>query len=222
MSMLASDVANPEFTNPTNPDSALFVEFYMHEPIDKWTSDQRSYAEGRKIVVRLSGRPVIRIMKPGDNTSIIETEVREEHKRRWPQQWLYFQMNEGMLEENVVGWKIEDWDHLKDTPELLRDLKYARFYTVEQIAGANDAQVQALGMIGNGIREEARKAMRDKQSAAVKAMESAKDEEIADLRISQSRLEKQIQQLSAATGTKLSKEKKGKVVKQKIAENTGT
>ncbi len=30
--MLASDLNNPEFTNPSNPEAQLFVDFFWHEP----------------------------------------------------------------------------------------------------------------------------------------------------------------------------------------------
>ena len=184
--MLASDLNNPEFMNPVNPDNLLHVEFYMHEPINKWDSDLKTYETGRKTVIKMPGgpRPYIRIMRPGDNTSIVETEVREDHKARWPTQWLYFQMQNGMIDsgENIPGWKVEEWEHLKQNPELLRDLKYMRFFTVEQIAGASDAQVQKMGIGGLGLREQARQALRDHMGAAVKAEIEKKDREMAEVK----------------------------------------
>lgn len=194
MQPLASDLNNPEFVGAVNPDSLLHVEFYMHHPIDKWATDEASYKAGRRVVVKIGDKPVpfVRIMKPGDNTSIIETSVREEHKQRWPQQWLYFQMNEGLVNDGsgVSGWKIEDWDELKDQDEQIRDLKYRRFYTVEQIAGANDAQVQGMGIGGTGLRERARAALRGKVSDAI----AEKD---AQLKSMQEQMQKMQEQMAA-------------------------
>lgn len=197
--LLASDVANPEFVGAQNPDSLLHCEFYMHNPVDKWASEEASYKEGRTITIRKykAEVPFARIMRPGDSTSIIETEVREEHKRRWPNQWLYFQMNNGMLDEGaqMQGWKLQDWDELKDQPEQVRDLNYKRFYTVEQLAGASDGSVQGLGIGGLGLREKARKSLRDKIAADVTSRIDEKDKAIATL-------QEQVAQLLAAQQAK--------------------
>ena len=65
--MLASDLNNPEFANPTNPDAMLHVEFFWAQPVNKWASD----VAGKEVLGER--RPFVRIMRPGDNTSIIET-----------------------------------------------------------------------------------------------------------------------------------------------------
>lgn len=180
---LASDVNNPEFMGALDPDSLLHCEFYMHNPVDKWSSEQKSYETGRKVLIQKYEKPVpfVRISKPGDNTSILETEVRESHKRRFPKQWLYFQMNEGLIDEgkNVIGWKLDEWEELKNQPESLRDLKYRRFHTVEQLAGASDGQVQGMGIGGLGLRERAKAALRAKISADVNEKIDEKDKVIA-------------------------------------------
>ena len=190
---LASDMNNPEFVGAIDPDSLLHCEFYMHNPVDKWASDQESYTSGRRVTKLKYPNPVpfVRIMKPGDNTSIIEVEVRESHKRRFPKQWLYFQMNEGLIDDGsqVMGWKLEEWEELKDQPELLRDLKYKRFHTVEQLAGASDGQVQGMGIGGMGLREKARAALRSKVSADVNEKIAEKDAKIAEMEERMARLE---------------------------------
>jgi len=198
MSMLASDLNNPEFTGAVNPDSLLFVEFYWHTPIDKWGSEEASAKAGRRVIVNMkkivldsTGKatkleedlriPFVRIMRPGDQTSIIETAVREDHKQRWPQQWLYWQMAEGLVDDGagIPGWKIEDWPHLDGQPNLVRDLKYMRFHTVEQIAGASDAQVQKMGIGGPGIRQQAAHDLRNRLAKTLNADIAARDGQIA-------------------------------------------
>ena len=175
--MLASDLANPEFVGSKNPDDALFVEFYMHEGLDK----NKTLEKGKRI--KLDPSPYVRIQVPGDKTSVIETPAREDHKRRWPQKWLYFQMQEGMVtgDQDLPGWKLEEWDHLD--AEQVRELKYNRFTIVEQIAGASDAQIQKLGMGGVALREAAKRALRDKMGAEVREEIERKDKEIAELKI---------------------------------------
>ncbi len=171
--MLASDLANPEFLNPQNPDGLLHVEFMWMSPVDKWKTD----SSGKE--TRMEKVPYVRIMKPGDNTSIIETPVRDEHKARWPDKWLYWQIKEGLTsgDAQVPGWAIDEWPELTD--EQKRELKFLRFSVVEQIAGASDAQVQRMGMGGLGLREKARQALRARMGAETKSELHKKDAEIA-------------------------------------------
>lgn len=171
--MLASDIGNPEFVGARNPDDMLYVEFYWDEPVDKNKSEEAGK------VVRMTRTPFVRIMRPGDNTSIIETPVRDDHKQRWPQKWIAWQMKEGLIDgaADVPGWRIEEWDVLTDGER--HELKYLRFYTVELIAGASDAQCQKLGMGGLAMREKARLALREKMNAGIKAELDAKDGVIA-------------------------------------------
>lgn len=210
---LASDVNNPDFVGAVDPDKGLFVQFYMHEPLDQHKSqlagkrvfltkhvkdgpEQVNPANGLKFQpMRDTGEalrvPYVRIMKPGDNTTIIETEVREDHKRRWPNEWLFFQSQEGLVNEgdHLIGWKVDEWEHVKDDPETVRNLKHLRFYTVEQIASASDAQVQRLGMGGAGLREAAKQALRAKLGGEISKDLAAKDAEIAEMKERMAKLE---------------------------------
>lgn len=175
--MLASDVANPEFTGPQNPDASLFVEFYWHEPIDDW----KYRTTGEK--VKLPRTPFILIQKPGDQTSTIRVAVREDHKRRFPNQWLYFQMKEGMVEtKDLPGTPLESWEELKDKPDYLLDLKSKRFFTVESVAMASDSQVQGIGMGGLSLREKAKDFLRNQMNASVKDEIAKRDKQIEELR----------------------------------------
>jgi hypothetical protein len=177
MVMLASDVNNPEFANPQDPDALLHVEFYWHEPISKWQSEvQGKEVRGKKI-------PFVRIMKPGDQTSILETAVRDDHKARWPKKWMAWQMREGLIEgsTDVPGWKIEEWPAISKDDSKVQELKYLRFSTVEQLAGASDAQIQRLGIGGIGLREQARAAIKERNRSEYKAEMDAKDKQIADM-----------------------------------------
>lgn len=201
-SMLASDVNNPEFVGAINPDNSLYVEFYIESPLDqvksrdagkkvfktKHTLDANGKATDTGEVLKI---PYVRIMKPGDNTSIIETAVREDHKARWPQQWLYFQMKEGLIEDGaqIPGWKIEDWPHVNGDAETVRNLKFQRFYTVEQIAGASDAQIQRIGMGAAGMREAAKKALRERVQTGINEEMAKKDAAIAALEARLNKLE---------------------------------
>jgi hypothetical protein len=174
--MVASDLNNPAFVGPINPDTMLHVEFYWHEPEDV----HKSEAAGK--IVRLPRQPYIRIQNPGDKTSIVESPVFERHKARWPDKWLYWQIKEGLIEgaAEVPGWKVEEWTHLQ--PEQGRELKYLRFSVVEQIAGASDEQIQKLGMGGLGLREAAKQALRARMGAEMREEMNKKDAEISALK----------------------------------------
>ena len=174
---LETDVANPNFSGATNPDSFLHAEFYWHEPWDRNKTEEASEKAGKFVRVKSEKQVYIRIMKPGDQTSILETPVREDHKRRFPEKWLYFQMSEGLIEDtkNQSGWKVEGWEEL--TPDEIHKLKYHRFYTVEQIANASDSQIQGYGMGGLAMRKKAQDALAAKQAAA-KVVENSEIEEL--------------------------------------------
>ena len=197
----ATDVANRNFDGAQNPDSMLHVEFFMHEPIDQIKSReagknvyQTKYVPDGPPVFDRNGFPIqkmkdtgerlrlpfIRIVRPGDNTSVLEVQVRDEHKRRWPNEWLYFASQEGLIQEEVSipGWKLEEWSHINSDPESVRNLKFLRFHTVEQVAGASDAQCQKLGMGGNGLREKARADLRDRIKENLSSELQAKDDKL--------------------------------------------
>lgn len=182
--MLASDLNNPEFVNPINPDTLLHVEFFWKEPVDKWKSEQA----GKE--VRGPRAAYIRMMKPGDNTSIIETPVRDDHKARFPRLWLAWQMKEKLIggaADEVPGWPLKEWGVLNEAQ--LHELVFLRFHTVEQLAGASDAQLQKLGMGGVGLRERARAAIKAKNRSEYETEMKAKDAELAKMQERLAKLE---------------------------------
>lgn len=187
--MLASDLNNPEFVGARNPDTGLFVEFYWHEPVDAWSSREKSQQEQRNVVVKGAKQPFCRIMVPGVKETIWEEAVAERHKQRFPQQWLAWQIAEGLIggNEDIPGWKLAEWDELNS--DQVRELLYLRFQTVEQLAGANDKQIQGIGMGGLMLREKARVALRNRMGAETKAALDAKDKENEELKARLERLE---------------------------------
>lgn len=183
MSMLASDLNNPAFVGPINPDSMLSVEFFWHELEDVHASE----AAGK--IVRLPKQPFIRIKSPGDHTSEMVSAVQERHKVRFPDKWLYFQIANNMVEgaAEIPGWKIEEWTHL--TPDQVTELKFQRFTVVEQVANASDSQCQRMGMGGLGLRESARLALRARMGVEMKREMDAKDAKISALEASVAKFE---------------------------------
>ena len=173
---IASDLNNPNFTGPINPDTLLSVEFFMHAPEDVHKS------EAAGTLIRGPEIPYVRIQNPGDHTSIMESPVLESHKRRWPEKWLYFQIQNNMVEgaAEIPGWKVEEWTELN--PEQVRNLKFMRFSVVEQVANASDAQCQRMGMDGMSLREKARLALRARMGVEIKQEMEKKEAEISALK----------------------------------------
>lgn len=180
--MLASDLNNPEFVGAQDPNKLLYVEFYMHEPED----GNKPWEHGKP--VRMPAIPYVKIMVPGNKNSEVDTPVRDDHKQRFPEKWMYFlQTQNAEGSQEIPGWKVDDWDQV--TKDQARDLKYLRFYTVEQIAGASDAQVQKLGMGGLGLRERAKQDVRKKLGAEESSALAKKDAELAEMRATMARME---------------------------------
>lgn len=136
--MLASDLANPEFANPTDPDARLHVEIFK-QPL---RNEFRSEKEGRAIFDEVV---MISIQVPGDMTTKVVQPLREDHKMRFPRHWAYFDATQGK-EALEIGTPLSQWPILG--PAQVEELRALKFRTVEQIAGASDQQLQRVGMAG--------------------------------------------------------------------------
>jgi hypothetical protein len=162
--MLDSDISNA--------DSMLHVEFYL--------SDLKDYKE----------QPFVRIMVPGDKTNIIEQPVRDDHKQRFPRQWLHFQMQQSDSGP-VIGTALSEW-HSAAPDEFNRsqmeELHILKFQTVEQVATASDTHIQRIGMGGAGLRERARMFLQSKNR-------SEANKELQETRAQLAALQEQMQEL---------------------------
>jgi hypothetical protein len=157
--MLDSDVHNS--------DTHLFVEFYEYEN-DPY-----------------KGRPFVRIMTPGDKTNVIETFANDDHKMRFPRQWLAFQMRGSDEVAMLIGvplsrWRQERPDDLSEVQQA--ELQILKFQTVEQVATSTDAQLQRIGMGAAGLRERARAYLTGKNNAEAESKISAQQAEIDELK----------------------------------------
>ena len=163
--MLDSDI--------NNADSQLHVEFYTRE-------------EGHN-----KGMPYVRIMAPGDKTNIIDQPLRDDHKQRFPRQWLYYQMQQTETAAEQIGTPLTQW--WKDVPEDINkdqvaELAILKFVTVEQLALASDNQLQRIGMGAVGLREKARMYLnRKNRSEANSELEDTK-RQLAELQAQMAKL----------------------------------
>jgi len=161
----------PLDSDDANADAKLHVQFYTHKELN---------------------RPFVQIMVPGDTTNIVDQPVRDDHKERFPRQWLAFQMqNEG---GELPGTKLEDWYAAAphDINEgQVSELQILKFRTVEQIATASDAQLMRVGMGGVGLRLKAQAFLRSK-------LEAGNNKELAEAKAKLAALEAQVAALIEA------------------------
>jgi len=131
-------------------DENLYAEFYVKPVKQNFASEE-------------AGRPIfadvvyVKIMTPSDQLTQIDTIAREDHKARFPRQWMYFQ-NKQAGQQQVIGTPVGEWPQL--TASAAEELRALKFFTVELIANANDSQLQKIGMIAgmspHSLREKAR------------------------------------------------------------------
>lgn len=193
--MLASDLANREFVGAQNPDSLLYVKFYKAT----FQNNYRSEAEGRPI---FEEEMRVMIQPTGNNLLCVHQRMTEAHKQRFPFQWQQYQAAQGPGDDakGLDGTPVEQWPAI--TRSQAEELRGAKFYTVEQIANATDAQIQALGMSGRMLVQKAQAFLSSAQGSALVQQQAAEIErnkqEKADLKAEMDRMNAQIEQLLAA------------------------
>ena len=122
-------------TDVNNPDSRLNVKFYQRAISNEF----KSALEGRPIMEMAD---FVLIEVPGDNLTVIDTFAADEHKKRFPIQWARYQNEK--TDGDIEGTLLNDWPVLNAA--IAAELKHFKFYTVEQVAAASDAQLNTLGM----------------------------------------------------------------------------
>jgi hypothetical protein len=178
---IASDDANPEFVGQRNPDNSLSVLFYRKPQKNNFESAE----QGRPIFFDMD---MVKIYLPGDDKNIIDTAVRDDHKERFPKQWAHYQ-NKLAGDQRLAGkTPIDQWPIV--TPSMAEELRAIKFISVEDIANASDAQIQAIQMIAgmspHAFRDRARNYLRVASGEAAEtrtvAALAAANEETATLR----------------------------------------
>lgn len=190
---LASDDANPDFVGSRNPDDALHVEFFEQEMKNEFKTN-------------LEGRPIfdmcdmVKITVPGNSLFNVVTPVREEHKRRFPRHWAYFQSTRERTSAQG-GTPVEQWPLL--TKAEAAELKGLKFGTVEAIANASDDSIKAIGQWGRmhptQLRERAKAFLAVASNTAAAQQYAAEAEKVkadnAELRDQVANLNQQVRAL---------------------------
>lgn len=128
MALQEADFDHREFTNPSrDADSSLAVRFYMTPLQDDAESDK----QGRPIFVDTE---MIEIRVRGDRNNIIQRPIRPEDKKRFRDAYRDFKDDKP---ESLKGTPLKEWPHM--SASMVEELKYLGFFTVEQLAEANDS-----------------------------------------------------------------------------------
>ena len=198
-------------------DENLYVEFYSRAVKQEFASQEA----GRPIFADVT---YVKIFTPSDQLTQIDTIARDDHKARFPRQWAHF-MNRMNGQEQVVGTPVSAWTLL--TPANSEELRALKFYTVELIANANDAQLQKLGMVagmsGHSLRDKAKAFL---NIATDSAEEAKREAELAALREENARIKAETdakiaemqQQVQAVLAMATEKKPRAKKVKEEVEE----
>lgn len=119
-----------------NQGSRNVAIFYKKALKNNFKSEQ----EGRDI---FEDCDMVKIYTAGDSLNVIDTFVRPDHKEKYPLEWANY-MNKHGNEPKITGTPLTSWP-LISTAQA-EELRAMKFFTVEQVAGASDAQIQSIGM----------------------------------------------------------------------------
>jgi hypothetical protein len=120
-----------------NGDGRLTVVFYKKTLQNSF----KTSVEGRPIFDEVD---MVKIYTGGDTLNIVDTFVREDHKARFPQQWAHY-LNRTGNDPHISGTPLEHWPLISKAQA--EELKALKFFTVENVANASDAQLQRIGML---------------------------------------------------------------------------
>lgn len=154
----------------------------------------RSETEGRPV---FEDKEFVEILVPGDRKTVVDTLVKDEHKRRWPREYAAFKAGQEIPTE---GTPLEEWPQI--TRSQVEELRFGHIRTVEQLASLPDNALNStVPMGGYPLREKAQRwleAQKGNAQTEVLAAESArKDEIIADLKRQHADLSEKVDRLLA-------------------------
>jgi hypothetical protein len=160
---------------PVESTDGLFVIFH-HET----RKDEEASAEAGKPIYKAI--PYVEIIAPGNDKERINRRVKEEDKKRFPNEWKAFE--EGREAPDFNGMPVTEWPQVDRA--IARTLHESNIFTVEQLAEVPDVNLQTLGMGMMNLKSKAKK--------WVKASRG-KSEELAEAKHRIAELEKKLDAL---------------------------
>ena len=147
------------------PSHGLYVQFYVH-PLQ---NAEKTLEEGRPI---FDETDYVRIMVPGDKTSIVERPARigqgpNFDNFKYGQEYQMFKQG---TQDALVGTPLSEWPSISRSQ--VRELEHFNVRTVEQLAGMPDTAVQNFSGV-SGLRTRALRYMDEaKNGAALNQMQT--------------------------------------------------
>jgi hypothetical protein len=165
-------------------DEKLLVEIYLRSVQHPAKTEEAGHPVFEDV-------PFIKIQVPGDPTTLIDTKLRDHHKRRFARHWAHFQQYQNAAP--VIGTPLAEWAVVSRSQA--DNLRVVGVMTVEQLADLTDAQVQRIGMGGEQLR---RKAQTWLKQATDSAGVMASAGRMSELEESNKQLQAQVAELMAA------------------------
>lgn len=156
-------------------EAEMFVEFYL-DAVELTFESER---EGRPIYKDV---PFVKILNPGDTSTVIERVATPEDRQKYPKAWQRFQNSET---GGSIGTPLDKWPQINRA--MMKEAKYFEIHTVEQLAAITDQHISRMGM---GFRDLRTKA----QAYLAAAKESAP---VAEQALKIERLEQMVASLTA-------------------------
>jgi hypothetical protein len=186
---------NPVAKTRDAGDDSLWVTFEM-----------ASHFDG--VATRETGRPIfkmeeyIKIVVPGDTTTVIHRPVRPGDMERFPRQYQAFKIGA----EQQQGYPLSEWPHINRAQ--VDELAYFKIQTVEQLASVSDTVTQKFVGL-NQLREKAKQYLERMNSEAPTAKLEAeiknRDEQLSAQQAQIDALNEAIRELQAAQEDKARK-----------------
>ena len=182
-----------------NNSHGLYAEFYPHAVQNK----QKTLEAGRPIYEEMD---YIRIMVPGDKSSVIERPIRMGNtpmhdNHRFAREFALYKQGS---EQQLVGTPLVEWPVISRSQ--CKELDFFNVKTVEQLADMPDTAVQNFAGVGQ-LRELAKRFMvQAKEGAPLLQMQTelgVRDEQIANM---QAQINELIGELGETKGKKKSKD----------------
>lgn len=180
----------------TDIQSVLPARFYKKAVKQEFESEK----QGREIYVDVD---YVEINIPGDVLNTIDTPARDDHKRKYAQAWAHYQNTQGG-DAREIGTPLTEWPRL--TPAQVMELKAMKFFTVESIANASDANLNSIKMVAGmspfALREHAQRfikiANEDAKTTESDNKTKQLEEELAANKVQMAAMQEQMMQLMAA------------------------
>ena len=165
-------------------DEKLHVEIYMRSVQHPAKSEEAGHPVFEDV-------PFIKIQVPGDPTTLIDTKLRDHHKRRFARHYAHFAQFQNAAP--VIGTPLAEWAAV--TRSQADNMRSMGVITVEQLSELTDAQIQRVGMGGEQMRRKAQAWLKQAQEGAGAMANAGR---MSELEENNKRLQEQVAELMAA------------------------